>query len=860
MRTEFTRAHLMAGLYFGLLALGGVGAAGWTLSIPGDERGVLWVGLSASRLALLAVIVGLTILATVCALRALRQPAWAEKITTWLDHPKARGYIFIAAGGLALIGWLAAFMPAYWFDAYKFFFSRLQPTLVWSGFSGALLLAFASLPGLPHRWKDFLAALRSQKNLLRGMAIALGIFALVWLIAAITGLGIVSEPYFWDEASIPLLGVQLILSVVATVAVSRLVIERIPLKQAKWTNLLVFASVWVFAFALWYFTPLRHSFFAPGPHPPNYVFYPYSDAQFYDLAAQYVLIGQGIFNGIPFDKPLYAFFIAIGRAITGQNYDPLITFQLAVLALMPAVLYLLGSRMMNQSAGLLIAMLAVFHQQNAIAATPYIKVSHSKLLMTEYPTALLLVVFALFAFLWLKNNPPNLRYAVLAGGFLGLAMLIRPNALMVAPFVILLVGFFRGNWRRWMVSIAVMVSVLFLTMAPFLIDIPRGHTEPYIVIKIRTILDTRILTDSPIGALPGENEIAAAGGAWFKPVQPEQNSDSLLELVSRFDYFPRHFFHNLLMVAMLPPNTWALEDLPNTLQAMYWKDVRQWQGELPAGAHFLLPFNLVILALGIGAAWQRWRAAGLVPLAMMPGYFVANSLARNSGWRYLVPIDWVVLVYFGIGLLVLLGWLGMLAGFNKPKQGSNGYEIAQQPVVPARKQPWFVAAGFVVLFFGAGLLLPLSEDLLPDRFSTQSPRDLFEQAQQAGISLDREAIRNFLNSPNHYVNHGLGLYPRFYYANTGEPQKNLPLVDRPYPRFTLSIVASDTFFAVILPMNHPMPSFPHGEEVIVLGCIDSQKPFIDAYAVAVLSDPPVVYWREPAAELVCPLPKPPSAP
>lgn len=111
-----------------------------------------------------------------------------------------------------------------------------------------------------------------------------------------------------------------------------------------------------------------------------------------------------------------------------------------------------------------------------------------------------------------------------------------------------------------------------------------------------------------------------------------------------------------------------------------------------------------------------------------------------------------------------------------------------------------------------------------------------------------------MNSENAYLNYGLGLYPRFYQTNGGEPQPNLPLKGRPYPRFTLTIVAWDTFYTVLLPMEQPMSYFPHGEEVIVVGCRDAQEPFIDAYAIVVLSDPPQVFQRYTETELLCPFP------
>lgn len=159
-----------------------------------------------------------------------------------------------------------------------------------------------------------------------------------------------------------------------------------------------------------------------------------------------------------------------------------------------------------------------------------------------------------------------------------------------------------------------------------------------------------------------------------------------------------------------------------------------------------------------------------------------------------------------------------------------------------------------VIFVLVGLSLPLNKVFIPDRYPPISPLTLYDNFNAAGLRIDREAFREFINSPNAYLNYGLGLYPRFYPANSGEPQPNLPLKGRPYPRFTLTIVAWDTFYTVLLPMEDAMPYFPHGEDVIVMGCKDTREPFIDAYAIVVLSNPPQVYQRDSVTPLVCPFP------
>ncbi|WP_082148960.1 glycosyltransferase family 39 protein [Bellilinea caldifistulae] len=851
-----TRMQVWITSWFWLLAAFGTGVMIWTAAIPADEKGSILLGFSAARLILLSGLLGLVILCLLGGWLSFRNRHVVEKINDWLTGSKSRQFIQAVAGVFTLIGWLAAFMPAYWFRIYQFYFVRLQPLLVWLGLAGLTTLMMIGSHGLKNRWRDWKDDLKNQKELLRAAGITFLIFALIWLIAATTGLGINAEPYFWDEASVPLLAIQIVLCTAATLFLERRVFSSERLKDRRLVKGSIFLVLWLFTFLLWYVTPLKHSYFAPGPRPPNYLFYPYSDSEFYDLAAQYILIGQGVLNGIPMDKPLYALFLSILHAIAGQGYEETINLQIAVLALMPPMLYLLGSQMVNRPTGLLMGLLAAFHQRNAIAATPFIKVSHSKLYLTEYPTALLLVIFALFAFRCLKKGEKKISWAdaVVAGGFLGLAMLIRPNALMVLPFVLLLVWVAnRRQIKPWLLSSAIVVLMVTLTVLPFMLEIPKGFNEPYLMIKIRAILETRILTDEPRGFIPLEKQVA--GDLPFQMGENEQSSFALLDGLERFAYVPRHFFHNMIMTIMLLPNTFALHDLRHTLEAPYWKDVQQWTGELPPGGLLFLPFNLLVLAVGVGAAWQRNKAAGLVPLMMLPGYFLANSLARNSGWRYLVPMDWVVLVYFAIGLLVLLGWVLEWLGIDLLRKWQPAFSEESISNFHSTKR-WnrFMTPLVGVIFVLVGLSLPLNKVFIPDRYPPISPLTLFDNLNAAGLRIDREAFREFINSPNAYLNYGLGLYPRFYPANSGEPQPNLPLKGRPYPRFTLTIVAWDTFYTVLLPMEDAMPNFPHGEDVIVMGCKDTREPFIDAYAIVVLSDPPQVYQRDAKTRLVCPFP------
>jgi hypothetical protein len=87
---------------------------------------------------------------------------------------------------------------------------------------------------------------------------------------------------------------------------------------------------------------------------------------------------------------------------------------------------------------------------------------------------------------------------------------------------------------------------------------------------------------------------------------------------------------------------------------LYWTS---FDGMLAWNNILLLIGYLAIIAVGLGAAWKRWRWTGLLPLAFNLGYAAANGIGRFSGWRYDLPADWIAYFYFGIGFAEILFWL-----------------------------------------------------------------------------------------------------------------------------------------------------------------------------------------------------------
>jgi hypothetical protein len=130
-----------------------------------------------------------------------------------------------------------------------------------------------------------------------------------------------------------------------------------------------------------------------------------------------------------------------------------------------------------------------------------------------------------------------------------------------------------------------------------------------------------------------------------------------------------HFAHNLAMSVLSLPMSPSLADVRGTLaiEPFYWKV--NWRGALSGGQAALLVLNLAMIALGLTAAIRRDAVTGVLPLGAFLGYQLANAFGRTSGGRYGVPADWIIVMYFALGLAALVTWavraLGLLASSSK---------------------------------------------------------------------------------------------------------------------------------------------------------------------------------------------------
>ena len=291
---------------------------------------------------------------------------------------------------------------------------------------------------------------------------------------------------------------------------------------------------------------MDRSYFAPGPYPPNYVYYPFSDAEAHDLGAQYVLIGQGLNNNQYHDKPFYMLFLTVLHILAGQNYLPVVQLQAVILALFPAILYLIGKLVHSRTAGLLVGIFVVLQQTNSIAATLLIQVSHSRLMMTEFPTAFGIALLSLVLIYWIKHPRESSIAPMLAGGILGALILTRTNPLFLVPFVILLIILsFGRHWKKWLVASTLLLAGIMLVIGPWFFANRTPEGRFFIEEKIGAVFTTRYddtESTSNSGSSPSESQPSPTGIPSVTVSPPPQTSlPSIEPVMAKMEVFSRPF-------------------------------------------------------------------------------------------------------------------------------------------------------------------------------------------------------------------------------------------------------------------------------------------------------------------------------
>ncbi len=866
---RWQRFHLVLAIYGLLVSTSAFITALILFLVPSDPRNIIFLGLSLQRLIMMGGVSLVGILLAIFAVKTYRDKTWADRV--WLSvfgrKMLAQGIRLGVVAGLAS-GWIVYFTPLYRWGNYQDYYLRVAPLVVWFIFVSALTFGIAWIEKYGFHWTHLANIFSAQKKALSVALISLTIFILTWIFIAVTGMGLWVSDGYWYGAGVPILGLQVALAFAIGMGVFFLERSSLSVYIPARSDFLIFFLLWGLTAFLWAREPLYSSFFAPGPYPPDFEYHPYSDAATFDMGSQFALIGQGINNGVYFDRALYMAFLVFLHKFAGQDYSQVAALQAALYAVFPGILYLLGKAVHGRAFGVIFAILAILRGINGIAASTMINLANQKQMLTDFPTLIFVAWFALMAVRWLKSPQKNYLYALWAGGAVGLAVMVRTNTLFLVVFAVLLAGviYWRQKLRGMLVGFLIVITMFAGTFAWGAYN-DKSVFDVYIyriliVIKARypqpaTPVPAPQGSEFPSLELANQNqEIGAADSPvqLSSVVQPSVNDrEAAAELKPIPVFVTIHFLHNIIASVFILPTSAVFHDLWHTVKeaAPFWESY--WDGSFALSARFFLIVNLFLIALGIGVGWKSARLSGLAPLGVFFFYNLANAFARTSGGRYVVPIDWIVLFYFALGMFQIILWGMTLFGLKEDAGKQGGMERVPWTWEPLKKVP------LIILFFlFIGSSLPLSEQFFPRRYSAQSQTELFALLEQEGyvqqMDFDHATLLAVSEQwPDFKIVNGRILYPRYFSENKGIPKNRYPYSAMGFPRIAFTMIGPGGASYVILPQNEAF-YFPNASDVIVLGCQEGAN--IDALAVVVIAEQTVVYVRQPESPLQCPLQQP----
>jgi hypothetical protein len=819
-------------------------AAGFLVALPSESGGFL--GLSPIRLAVLVATLLPGMFFFVAAISRIKHPQGLLQLHFNIRHaswliPGCLAVGAVCVTSIALLQDLYVGTGVYLYLAYA---ERLAPMLV---YFAILAMQTAGILIWLHLGK-IRQVLMAEKPFLVSWGFVFGGLILLVILIAVTRLGLVPDPIGWGKPTVPLLEWQIWLGVLVCMFFRLSQNNPLFVKAAAWkikhpaaAGWLISLFIWILAMSVWVGQAVPPGFFATPPRAPNFEIYPFSDAAFYDFHSQSLLIGLG-FRGeaIP-PRPLYILFLAFAHLLAGQEYTRVIFIQTAVLAFFPVIIYWIGKKLSTATTGFIAAIFIILREWTSIVSTPFTSdVSNSKLLFADLPAALAICLVLLVSIHWLQK-PKGMVSALLTGGLLGISLLIRTQIVILLPVVLVFYTLlaFKNKiaFRSMVIPLLLFLAGFMLAVSPwlsrsyhitgqFVFDHPESQTR---VVAQRFHPDTE-LTD--FDRKPDETT-----GEYNQRLSTLIREKILSDPGSIIQFVSAHWLNSEISNLLIFPVRFSITGLDELVkpQHAFWEE---WDGQSTPRQTAVMMLNLAVLAAGFVLLTGKNSWTGLLPLAFNLAYHFSNAAARNSGWRYLLPTDWIFPVYFAAGITAIVSFGSAQEQFPQEERE----EIT-------RRKKRSLAVGLAALGLGIFCIgyLPLAaESMFPRLYppaTIENTQNIITSSTLGYSTEIQEGVKQLITDPDVIVMHGRMLYPRFYAEKEGEENTGktgyTPL---PYARYVF-LVAGDPDGTVIFPQTRSDLPLRNTDDIILIGCMDGLA--VRARMVILPGDPSTSYLANP---------------
>ena len=777
--------------------------------IPTDPKNVIFLGFSLNRLiifgAMLAIL-GFSLFQLWKARDEYFEPRWFRFVNKFLQQIKFIAPLILLACLIVII------FPAYRFGKYEVIYSRVQPLII--------LLATISFQFL------ILLKVEIQEKIIKIDEFldkrSLGIFFVaiisIWVFLVTTRIGLDIDHDFWGGAATPILPLVLIVSIFVPFYLFYIFKDN----DEKFRKFMKFFPFLLFLLAIvvWNLEPFTPHFFAPKVRPPNYEYYPYSDAQIYDMTAQTLLNGEGYYNRGHVQRPLYGFMLFIFHKLVGQEYLDVILLQTVLYAIFPVLIFYLGKRFFSPVVGISFGLLAVLRELTALQASPYMEIVHSKLYMTDNWAGLFALLITLLVSIWYFDKKENNLLLILIGGVMGISLLMRINLLLVfLPVFFVVILKTRTSILKRIQRIVVLGLSIFIFLLPWMlrnyVQVGEFGIEPQ---KFRMVIETRFTIDED----QEQNQPRPGSSKPSPMIIPEKIKNDWIsgidtkEIVNILKFSTANFLHNEIHSILIFPNSIFAESITGVIEKNDYIQ-ESWVGEINLRQFIAIIINLCLIGLGISLSYKKIGWFGLFPLAIHLFYNLSNGIARVSGWRYVLVTDWIVVLYYLAGLLFVVSVVFSKLNLTDihPKMIVEGTD--EQEMKTGRFSRISSLVGIIlVALVSVGMILP--EVMTKPKYEGEISKDKFRQViESSNVDYEPSKLEDILTKPDVVAIHSKAFYPRYYEAGEGEPGINIEwMLAKEFNQVNFMII-SPYVTGVNMNIENPPENFPHNSEVFIIG-------------------------------------------
>ena len=242
---------------------------------------------------------------------------------------------------------------------------------------------------------------------------------------------------------------------------------------------------------------------------------------------------------------------------------------------------------------------------------------------------------------------------------------------------------------------------------------------------------------------------------------------------------------------------------------------------------FVLLINFGFIALGFSVIQKKNPKAGLALIAFHFVYNASSAIVNLSGWRFILPVDWIIFLFYAIGLIECLKWIVIkISGWDLLSHLPGLIQYPKQKIESHRSWVFYAKYGLIFILIGAAI--PLRENLFPKVIPTFSKDEICQKIKQrfevSEFANQTEAFVKFCNSGQSRAYYGVGIYPRYFLAGEGYyDRKNDPWFgNQEYSRLVFRVIGENNE-KVFIKTNIKNLEFENGAPVYVVDDNDAMK-------------------------------------